>query len=128
MVNKQVKIIVMLFVSVIAIVGCNSEYDKLVKKYDNAYSEIVNQIDPQNVTESIRDNDLLLKYEQLDELLQEIGENAKDGKLSDIVLLRDRHETLGKLLERGLKWDDLKGLEKLAAEDTLESLKSEYNK
>lgn len=128
MINKQIKIIVMICVIVIAIAGCDSEYDKLVKEYDNAYKEIVNQIDPQNVTESIRDNELLSKYEQLDELLQKIGENAQDGKLSDIVLLRDRHDTLGKLLERGLKWDNLKGLEKLAAEDTLESLKSEYNK
>ncbi|MGE5632722.1 MAG: hypothetical protein ACM3TR_16770 [Caulobacteraceae bacterium] len=128
MINKQIKIIVMICVIVIAIVGCDSEYDKLVKEYDNAYKEIVNQIDPQNVTESIHDNELLSKYEQLDELLQKIGENAQDGKLSDIVLLRDRHDTLGKLLERGLKWDNLKGLEKLAAEDTLESLKSEYNK
>lgn len=128
MVNKQIKIIVIICVIVTVIVGCSSEYDKLVKKYDNTYKEIVNQIDPQNVTESIRDNDLLSKYEQLDGLLQKIGENAKDGKLSDIVLLRDRHDTLGKLLERGLRWDNLRGLEKLAAENSLESLKSEYSK
>ena len=128
MVSKQIKIVVMICLIVIVLVGCESEYDKLIKEYDNAYKEIVNQIDPQSVTKSIRDNDLLSRYEQLDGLLQKIGENAQDGKLSDIVLLRDKHDTLGKLLERCLKWDNLKGLEKLAAEDTLESLKAEYNK
>lgn len=105
--------------------GHISEYDKLVKEYDDAYKEIVNQIDPQNVTESIHDNDLLSKYEKLDDLLQEIGENAQDEKLSDIMFLRERHDTLEKLLERGLRWDTLKGLERLAAENSLELLKSD---
>ncbi len=105
--------------------GHISEYYKLVKEYDDAYKEIVNQIDPQNVTESIHDNDLLSKYEKLDDLLQEIGENAQDEKLSDIMFLRERHDTLEKLLERGLRWDTLKGLERLSAENSLELLKSD---
>ncbi|HCJ59115.1 MAG TPA: hypothetical protein DHV55_18530 [Clostridiaceae bacterium] len=105
--------------------GHISEYDKLVKEYNNAYKEIVDQIDPEKVSESIHDNDLPSKFEQLGGLLDEIEENVPKGKLSDIMLLKQRHKILDEVIEKGLKWDTLKGLERLAAENSLELLKSD---
>ncbi len=125
--NKRLKLLVIICVLILVIGGCSSKYDKLVKEYNNAYKEIINQIDPEKVSKSIQDNDLSSKLEQLKGLLSEIEKNVPKDKLSDTMLLKQRHRILEELIEKGLIWGTLKGLERLSAEDSLKLLKSNNN-
>lgn len=114
----------MILILIPVFVGCNKNYNKLVKEYDNAFKEIVNQINPEKVSESIKDNDLKSEFEELDALLNKIGEDVPDEKIPDMMILRERHRILKEVIDKGSVWETLKEIEKLSLEDSIEVLMS----
>jgi len=122
--KKQLKTLIMILILIPVFVGCNKNYNKLVKEYDNAFKEIVNQINPEKVSESIKDNDLKSEFEELDALLNKIGEDVPDEKIPDMMILRERHRILKEVIDKGSVWETLKEIEKLSLEDSIEVLMS----
>ncbi|HQK54512.1 MAG TPA: hypothetical protein PLA73_09785 [Sedimentibacter sp.] len=100
-------------------------YKKQVDSFNNNYSQIVDLIDPDNLRESILEQDLPSKLYHLEEILVQVAEAPINGNLSDIMLLKLRYETLREVIEVGQKQESPHGIERLSLENKLELLKNE---
>jgi PBP1b-binding outer membrane lipoprotein LpoB len=121
--KEQLRILIMILLLIPIFIGCNSKYDKLIEEYDSKFKGIVAQIDPKEISESIKDNELESQYEELDALFNKIAEeDIPNDKISDMMILREQHSILKEVIEKGIIWETLKEIEKLALEDSIEVL------
>jgi hypothetical protein len=104
-------------------IGYNHNYNKLTKDYKNIFNRTIEKIDLDNVGKSIQDNNLANNVEQLNELLNKLGNNIPRSKTKEFVLYTMEQNLLDKAIEKGLKWDTLGNYERNLVRQLIESLK-----
>jgi hypothetical protein len=103
--------------------SCSSEYDKQLREYKVLLDNTVNLLDSEEVYQSIKNSNLELKFEKLDEMFCNMEENVPNDKIADFIVLRTDHESLQIVIEKGLKWDSLNNLDKLSVKGKIKMFK-----
>lgn len=117
------RLIVLILIITISIIGCSSEYNQLVRDYNTLYKQTVDLLDSKNVYHSIVDNKLEEKTIELNRLFNAIEAKKTNDNLSDYLLSKGRHESLISVLEKGLKWESLGGLDRVVLQEEINILK-----
>ena len=115
-------IISIVFVSV-SLIGCDSSYNKSVEEYESLFNETFRLIDTENIYESISENNLSSNLKRLDEIMGDIEDKVPNSKNSDFMVLRQKHSFLKEVLDKGLKWDTIGGLDKLLVKELIQAFK-----
>lgn len=117
--NNVFKMLIIVSTIIIFFTSCSSEYDKQLREYKVLLDNTVKLLDSEKVYESIKNNNLQLNFEKLDEMFCNMEENVPDDKIPEFIELRTEHEFLQEVIKKGLKWDALNNLEKLAIKETI---------
>lgn len=122
---QRYKLIILVFCLILILLGCsNQEYYEFDKKYNVIYKEIVSALDPNNISESIVDNEINKKLEEIEILVNDIKNEVPKSKKKNFENLMENHQIIKSVIEKGNNWDSINGEDKLRAKLTINTLKS----
>lgn len=121
--NRRPNLIMSVLLVILILTSCSSQYNKQDEEYRSLYDKTMNMLDPENVHESIINNNLTSNLDQLSKLLVKIKENLPNNKMDDFTLLVEKHVMIEEIIQKGLKWDSLDPLDKLLIKRGIEILK-----
>lgn len=121
--NNALKMLIIISIIIMIFTSCSSEYDKQLREYKVLLDNTVNLLDSEEVYQSIKNSNLELKFEKLDEMFCNMEENVPNDKIADFIVLRTDHESLQIVIEKGLKWDSLNNLDKLSVKGKIKMFK-----
>lgn len=121
--RKSCLIVSLLIFSTILLSGCNSKYNKLVDEYEKLYDLSISEIDDKRVYESITENKIQTRLEDMDKVIEQIDADVPNPDSDKYVSIKKRHETLKGIIEKALNWDQLDDWGKFNIESDILTLK-----
>lgn len=104
---------------IIFLTSCSSEYEEQLKEYKVLLDGTVKLLDSERVYESIKDNNLKVNFEKLDDIFKNMEKHVPDDRIHEFIVLRTEHEFLQEVVEKGLEWNSLNNLDKLSIAETI---------
>ena len=123
---KPNKLIFFIIVSILFITSCSSEYNRIEKEYNKLFEKTVSMLDVKNVYQSIVSNNLVSNLEKLNELMEKIEESSPTNNKSSVdeyMIIKQKHELLTEVIEKGQNWDTLGELDKFMYKKKIESIR-----
>jgi hypothetical protein len=121
---KYILVVISIVLLSVSLIGCNSSYHKSVEEYESLFSETIGLIDSENIYESINENNLSSNLIRLDKILGDIEVKVPNSKSFDFMVLKQNHSFLKEVIDKGLKWDTIGGLDRLLIKEIIQSYKS----